>query len=258
MTPGACVSPAERAQQLAQSADLSGRIMSGTDFRHETFSRIPESADRLFVFIDGDGNPYTEGGAVVSPDPSPRRPLALQWAAQTPAPVLYVARPCEFRTLRDPGCTPRLWTTLRYSASVVGSLSAIVNQVVAARHVRAVILIGYSGGGTLAVLMAGQVKHLAAVVTIAAVLDTDAWTTHHAYLPLEGSLNPATQPPLPMGLRHIYLIGGRDDNTPEGLNARYLNANSSLVWRYPQFDHVCCWTAQWPAIFARIQAELAT
>src|SRR5258708_14449552 len=40
------------------------------------------------------------------------------------------------------------------------------------------------------------------------------------YLPLEGSLNPALQPPLPTSLRQWYLVGQRDTNVPAVATAR--------------------------------------
>ena len=73
---------------------------------------------------------------------------------------------------------------------------------------RSVVLIGYSGGGVLAVLIAPQVPG-SAVVTIAANLDVEAWARWHQYTPLSGSLNPATQPPLD-ALHEWHLVGDRD------------------------------------------------
>src|SRR5258708_39355372 len=78
------------------------------------------------------------------------------------------------------------------------------------------------------------------------------------YLPLEGSLNPALQPPLPASLRQWYLVGQHDTNVPAVATARYFERiPADRVWSYPRFDHVCCWVAEWPSIFAKISTELA-
>ena len=50
-----------------------------------------------------------------------------------------------------------------------------------------VVLIGYSGGGTLAWLMASRIPETTRVVTIAANLDIDEWTRIHGDSPLSGS-----------------------------------------------------------------------
>jgi hypothetical protein len=117
-------------------------------------------------------------------------------------------------------------------------------------------MIGYSGGGVLAVLAAEQMEHVAAVVTIAADLDTDAWTTYHHYLPLSGSLNPAKSNGLHQW-REIHLIGANDVVVPAMTTSSYFAKYPAAVQRpYAGFDHVCCWVEQWPAIFAEVQTQL--
>jgi hypothetical protein len=252
-----CTNAVRRAGHVAQQAGLGDEIIQGTHFRHQIFRTSTVEYSRLYVFLDGDGYPYSRRGTRASIDPTPRHPLALQLAAQTPAAVLYVARPCSFMTLHDPGCDASLWTSARYSADVAASMSGAVNRVATAHNTTQVLLIGYSGGGTLALLMAPQIEHLVGVVTIAANLDTDAWTQWHGYLPLTGSLNPARMPSLPSGILQWHLAGDRDTNTPPRLNDSYwARVPSDHVWHYVKFDHICCWAQQWPSIFQRIQAAL--
>jgi pimeloyl-ACP methyl ester carboxylesterase len=179
--------------------------------------------------------------------------LALELAASTPHAVLYLGRPCYFEPRVEAHCTPDLWTSGRYSAEVVESLVAAVRRFAIADGNPPLILIGYSGGGTLAVLMAPRLPTVRAVITIAANLDVDAWARWHRYLPLSASINPAAEPPLTDAIRQWHLIGGKDDNVPEAVNRRYFNTlRRDQLWRYPDFDHVCCWTEHWPSILARV------
>ena len=135
-------------------------------------------------------------------------------------------------------------------------MAAVIDHYVAANPSRGVVLIGYSGGGVLAVLIAPLV-HASAVVTIAANLDVEAWARWHQYTPLSGSLNPAAQPPLD-SRREWHLLGDRDTVVPPRLSQGYLDRVSpDHVWHYSGFDHVCCWAQQWPGIFARIQAAIS-
>jgi len=107
------------------------------------------------------------------------------------------------------------------------------------------------------VLMSRSMPGISGVVTIAGNLDPDTWAALHGYLPLEGSLNPSLEPPLPADLKQWYLIGERDTNVPPAAAARYFQRVSrDRVWSYARFDHACCWTAEWPSIFAKITAEL--
>ena len=250
---------------LERSAGLSASLVQGTLYRHETLTnqsaaRAASAASaRLYVFLEGDGSPWSEDGQRPAADPTPHEPLGLELAARsTDHTVLYVGRPCYFSAHADPACTPDLWTGARYSTGVVDSMAAVVNRYVDEHGFAPVVLVGYSGGGTLAVLMAPRIPSVRAVVTIAANLDVAAWTRLHGYLPLTGSLDPSTQPPLESPLIQIHLVGGHDSNVPGHLNQQYLRAQENpQIWQYPSFDHVCCWVKQWPTILKRLDASLS-
>ncbi len=116
----------------------------------------------------------------------------------------------------------------------------------AARHV---VLIGYSGGGVLAMLVADRVARVDVVVTIAANLDIDAWTTLHDYSPLTASIDPAKMPGWRHGLRQVHLVGEQDENVPPQLVRGFAaNVPDALVQEFPGFDHRCCWIDVWPAL----------
>jgi pimeloyl-ACP methyl ester carboxylesterase len=252
-----CVNVTERAERTAERGGLSPDVIQGTPFRHQAFMRKMASAD-LFVFIEGDGLPWTHGGTEIARDPTPRRPLALELAIHTPHSILYLGRPCYFSMASDPGCSPVLWTSARYSDRVVASMAAAVNGYAATNGYRRAVLIGYSGGGTLAVLMAPRIPITRAVITIAANLDVAAWSRWHGYLPLDQSLNPATQPALAAEIIQLHLVAGRDANVPEMLDRGYFDSlKPGQIWHFPQFDHVCCWVEQWPQILGKIGAAIS-
>ncbi len=260
---GGCATEAERTLAQARQRGLRTAIVQGTAFRHLIVETRGSPPGVLYVFIEGDGTPWTHGGTAVARDPTPRRAIALELALRTPHPGLYVGRPCHFQVRSDPACTPPVWTSGRYSSAVVDSLAAVINRAATGGGYRRVVLIGYSGGGALAVLLVPHVPAARAVVTIAADLDVAAWSRWHGYLPLTGSLDPAQQPPLPAAVAQWHLVGGRDSNVPERLNRRYFEAQGAAadvdhVWRYPTFDHTCCWVRQWPQILERLDAALAT
>jgi pimeloyl-ACP methyl ester carboxylesterase len=252
-----CANRTERARHAAQQGGLAASIVQGTRYRHEIFvSNAPHGAV-LYVFIEGDGSPWSGNGREPERDPTPRRALALELAVRTPRPVMYLGRPCYFSARSDVACRPSVWTSERYSSTIVESLVQVVNRFVADNAYRSVILIGYSGGGTLAVLMAPYIPTTAAVVTIGANLDVAAWSSWHGYLALEGSLSPAAQAPLRPDIRQWHLVGGRDLIVPESVSRRYLDTlRPDEIWRFPSFDHACCWVEEWPNILARIDAAL--
>jgi dienelactone hydrolase len=175
-------------------------------------------------------------------------------AKDTGARVL-VGRPCHFGTSGDPGCGPPLWTHRRYSPEVVASMAAALRRILAGSGAPRVVLVGYSGGGTLAWLMAPQIPGTVAVVTVAANLDTDAWSALHGYTPMAGSLNPASQPPLPAGIEEVHYAGARDRNVPPAIAESFRRRHEAArVVVVDDFDHECCWAARWPELLDRALA----
>lgn len=243
--------------QLAATGGATGQLVRGQGFRHRLFTNEPAASRAdgapVLVFLEGDGTPWTHGGRRPAEDPGPHQPLAFHLFLQTPLPAWYITRPCYSGT-RDADCEPRFWTSARYSPAVVDSLASAIADRHAAEGRPQLILVGYSGGGVLAVLVAARLG-ARGVITIASNLDTGAWVERHRYLPLADSLNPATQPR--SGVPHVLLTGSRDRNVPLSSVAGYLQRNpGTVVMPRDGFDHRCCWTEQWPQILAEALARL--
>lgn len=248
----ACSTPSGNAQRIAGAAGLEQRILEGGRFWHWSAMRTgPSACRRLHVYLDHDGLPWRDRHTV-STDPSPRDPLALRLMALDPGPALYLGRPCHFVGEGSEACQPLTWTHRRYADEVVSSLVRALERHAGFDRVDELVLIGYSGGGTLAMLMAPRLRKTVAVVTIAGNLDTEGWTRLHEYSPLDGSLNPATEPPLSSTIEQMHYVGGRDSNVPPGLTLRAMQGGDRLrIVQIAGFDHRCCWEKVWPEMLAR-------
>jgi len=235
--------------QADEQAFITGDGFEHLIYRHGDWDR----PHPVHVYLEGDGLPWVTRTRIAK-DPTPRNPLALRLMAKDPAPSLYLGRPCYYGYAHSPQCLPWLWTHGRYSEAVVRSMAAALRHVIGPDTRRKLILIGYSGGGVLAMLIAARLEQVTRVVTVAADLDIDAWTRHHGYSHLRGSLNPATQPPLPSRVRQIHLAGGRDTRVPLRLSRpvsdRQPNAQFVI---FTKFDHRCCWEHDWPSILAALE-----
>ncbi|MSR13684.1 MAG: alpha/beta hydrolase [Gammaproteobacteria bacterium] len=247
-----CSTPAERFAERAMEQGLVRREIEGLGFQHAVFSRPTVAVSgELHVYLDGDGTPWL-GPGQIAPDPSSRSPLVLALMARDAAPSVLVGRPCYYRTIPDPACTAALWTSHRYSEAVVASMTSVVARLLVEHPETRVTLIGYSGGGALAVLLAQRLRRTHAVITVGANLDTAAWTTLHRYTPLTGSLNPSEQPPLSGGIVQTHYFGAEDSDVPAASAARFFSRQKRVQ---PEvlagFDHHCCWAERWPAILAR-------
>jgi dienelactone hydrolase len=240
-------------------ADYADRIAAGWQklaFRTDRFdlagyARIGNPADpSLAVFIEGDGVSYITR-TEISPDPTPEHPVALQMAVKHPAAnVLYLARPCQYAGgYRGRGCEPAFWTAARFAPEAVGAMDMAINQFMAARGLRSMTLYGYSGGGTMAALLAVRRQDVAGLVTVAGVLDHRAWTSHFGDSPLRYSLNPADSMAALRAIPQRHFVGQRDATVPPALTqayARQARLNDAAVTVVPRVDHTCCWADLWP------------
>lgn len=234
---------------IAAAHGMTRQITLGTHFNHVIYTHGDwATASALHIYLEGDGLPWISRDRIAA-DPTARYPLALHLMAQDPHPALYIGRPCYDGFAQARGCTPWLWTHGRYSSEVVASLVSAIKRVLPHNPERRLTLIGYSGGGVLAVLIARELAGVKTVITLAANLDLDAWTDQHGYSRLVGSINPATLTPLHSAIRQIHLFGKRDVNVTPLLVRRFLAQNPQAMHRLiAGFDHRCCWVEHWPTL----------
>lgn len=250
---GGCATPAEHFVETAGAMGLQRSVVNGAGFRHALFWKDADRAGAiLHVYIDGDGTP--DIGGYPAADPTSRNPLMLRLLALDPGPAVLLGRPCYDGLADDPGCRPTLWMDERYSEPVVASMAAAMREILAQGSYRQVAWFGHSGGGTLAMLLAARVPQTAAVVTVAANLDIDAWAASRHARPLTGSLNPARQAALPPAVIQRHYAGGRDEVVPPAVTRAGLGPGVPLTV-VPDYDHRCCWETMWPAMLAELAKQ---
>jgi len=212
-----------------------------------------QNSDQLHVYLGGDGLPWLNL-ITISEDPTPRNALVLQLMQKDKRPSVFLGRPCYQGLAQTPPCDYLMWTSGRYSDAIIESMTDALGQIIKNRSISRVTLIGFSGGGTLAILLAHNIAQTTTVVTIAGNLDTEAWVHLHNYSPLSESNNPATLPPLPKHIQQIHLQGGRDKNIPAHITSAFIQRQYKTdVINFPQADHDCCWLKHWPAILQRLE-----
>jgi len=251
----ACATPKEKFERQADALGLARESVPGTDFEHAIYRRgISGPPELLHVYLEGDTSPRM-AHRYSPPDPTPHKPVMLELMALDPSPSLLLGRPCQHGL--GPACTPAIWTVERYGERVVASLVAALQRERQALGAEGVVLIGYSGGGTLAMLIAERVPQTRAVITLAGNLDTERWARHHGYAPLSGSLDPANRPPLNASIVQIHLLAGRDERVPPALTGGVIaRQQGAATHRYDDFDHGCCWASVWPAVLAELAIGL--
>ncbi len=233
-------------------------------FRRYAYDRIPiigfhklgRSPGRMVVYIEGDGNAWLSRSRISS-DPTPDDPVALRLALRDPDPgVLYLARPCQYVGSKlITSCDSSLWTTGRYSPEVIEAMDRAITDSKLSSEDR-LTLVGYSGGGVIATLVASRRMDVDELVTVAAPLDISAWANHHRVSPLKDSLNPSEHVPALGSSREFHFHGGRDLVVPPAIMKRYHRRVSRAnvhFFSVPEFDHKCCWVRDWPKLLAMIR-----
>jgi pimeloyl-ACP methyl ester carboxylesterase len=252
----ACAPIAARYDEAARAGGLVRREFTGEDFRHAVFEPPGQRPGAyLHIYLEGDGTPLVRPGRAAA-DPTPRRPLIPALMALDRAPASLLGRPCYHGHAAQPPCRPRDWAEARYSAAIVASLAAAARRLIAEGGYRGAVLIGHSGGGVLALLLAERLPEVSAVVAVASVVDIDIWSRHHGFAPLAGSLNPKLAAPGDPGRPELFLAGGEDRVSPPALvEAAARERPAAEVRHYPGFDHACCWARAWPDVLAWIAAR---
>ncbi|MDO9240183.1 MAG: hypothetical protein Q7U30_09215, partial [Methylicorpusculum sp.] len=176
-------------------------------------------------------------------------PLILQLMAMDNAPSILLGRPCYYGLNQSQNCSPYFWTSHRYAQPLVDSLVEVLHNWLKGKRVQRLVLIGFSGGGALAALMASNIPTVKTLITLSANLDTAAWTKHHGYSELSQSLNPAQQARLPDTISQIHFAAEKDTNVPPAIVRSYADRQPSARFRsIKNYDHTCCWTDQWPEL----------
>ncbi|CAM4067658.1 Alpha/beta hydrolase family protein [Pseudomonas reidholzensis] len=214
-----CQSPRENLETLAAAHGQRVEVLQTRDYPLAySAARIPAAAPLLRVYLEGDGRAWATA-TQPSLDPSPRHLMLAQLAFDDPQPSVYLARPCQFVTA--PGCTPAMWTARRFSPEVLVSLEQALDQLKRRYGNQAFELVGYSGGGALALLLAGRRDDVRQVQTLAGNLSPAEWARELELTPLQGSLEPLQYRQRLATIAQRHLLGGDDRQVPAAVAAYY-------------------------------------
>ncbi|TDR71087.1 alpha/beta hydrolase [Paludibacterium purpuratum] len=255
--------PTERraaADQLARAKNWEIRYIDAGRFRLAAWRPAPMPNNvRLTIYIEGDGFAWASPSQPAI-DPTPLDPIALKLAlAQPNGNVAYLARPCQFIDAEATHCAVAYWTDRRFSEEVVAATDRAIGVLKQEAGATDLTLVGYSGGGAIAALVAARRNDVDRLVTVAGNLDHSAWTAQHRVQPLEGSLNPVDEVAALQRVRQWHFVGAQDTIVPPDLVtafvARFPPGRRPTVIIEPLFDHRCCWAAQWSSLWPRLDFD---
>lgn len=217
-------------------------------------SSAPSKTKILSIYIEGDGLAWLSEDRP-SDNPTPNVPTGLEMAMQDKKnhPIAYLARPCQLVFKEEwKNCRQAYWTDLRFSSDVINSMNQALDYLKKYYHANKILLIGYSGGGTIATLLSAKRTDVIQLITVAAILDTNYWVNHQSLTPLFGSLNPADEWKNLTTIPQTHWVGGKDTVVRKEIAfafAKHFPAEKKpKIIVIPDYDHTCCWARNWMSL----------
>lgn len=243
------------ADALAQPAGLHREVLTAGDFKLTAFSRITRTDQPVRIYIEGDGLAWVSR-TEPSLDPTPVAATGLALAAvDSSANVVYLARPCQYTPMQDnPRCEMAYWTGKRFAPEVVAAMDAAVGRVASRVPGQPVELIGYSGGGAIAVLVAAHRRDVTSLRTVAGNLDVEYINRLHRVSPMPASRNPLDVARQVATIPQIHFAGSQDTVVPPEVARRFAQAAGGKCVSTPVVAGVAHdgdWARRWRALLAR-------
>lgn len=242
--------------QVALAHGFTHQYIQTSPFKLTAYAKISSKAEVVNVYIEGDGHAWARRTRL-SHDPSPQNSTTMQLAALDPNPnVVYLARPCQY----SPDdlvtvCESRYWSFARYSPLVVESINQAISKIKQQANADKVNLIGYSGGGALAVLVAAQRSDIASIRTVAGNLDLITMDNYHHTSPLVESLDPIKYASKVSAIPQLHYIGNNDRVVPVMVTKNFANAaklSPEQIIVLKNVGHSKGWAKHWPHLLEQV------
>lgn len=224
------------------------KLVQAGQFHITTYQKITDPSKPYVFYIEGDGHAFQNKRPTL--DPTPNKLMMINLAtSDSRANVIYIARPCQYTPKTfNPACDDiTYWTSKRLSSETVDVINTTIHKINGNKNFH---LIGFSGGGGIAVLVAARNPNVIDIITIAGNLDTENFTTHHKVSPMKSSLNPIDFAQQINHIPQLHLSGRNDQIIPSFIAENYIKASSSTCVKQKIYnaEHNTGWMKLWPQI----------
>lgn len=243
------------ADDIARPAGFQRAFIQTDGFVLTSFYRITRPDQPLTIYIEGDGFAWRTRSQP-SLDPTPRKALGLALAAADLAPnLVYLARPCQYTPMTaNPRCSATYWTGKRFAEEVIAAMNQAVSHYAARVPGQPIQLVGYSGGGAIAVLIAARRNDVSTLRSVAGNLDVAEVNRLHHVSPIPNSLNPIDVAVQIAGIAQIHYSGSDDSVVPPVIAQRFARATAghcTQIRTVPGLTHNGDWAKLWPGLLAQ-------
>jgi hypothetical protein len=215
----------EQANILSHGTGFQRSVVETSFFNIVMFSKLGSKPEQLTVYIEGDGYAFIDRNRP-SRNPTPKDPVSLKLALLDGAEnVIYLARPCQYmRSGEDPNCAVEYWTDKRYAAEVLKAFTQVLDGLKQSKEAKKFRLVGYSGGATIATILAATRTDVVDLRTVAGNLDITTFTREHKLSRMTGSLNPIDYANSLYQVPQVHYIGSDDKVVTKAIYEHYLAA----------------------------------
>ena len=220
-----------------------------------TYERIHNQGGQAIVYIEGESR-----GSINSHttryNPTPLNPVALKMAVQDKSKnLIYISVPCANFTLdRIQACNQKYFKTHRFAPEVIASYNQVLDYYRKRYDIKGFHLVGFSGGGVVATLLAQQQPDILTLRTIAAPLDTQIAQRLSQTNSFSHSQNPSSDPFTLGVLPQHHFLGDKDEFvTPVILSSFLQEMGPSRCVRTSLISgptHRDGWDERWPELMA--------
>ena len=220
-----CVSVEKRislALDIAAQNGFKSLVYQTKNFQIFSFNRgFNKDQKYISIYIEGDGRSWIDR-ETISSDPTPTEPTALLLAkSDFSSDVIYLARPCQF--IFDKRCKEQVWTSHQFSNDVLMSYMEVLDSIKTKYGSVKFNLIGYSGGATIALLLAANRQDIYSIRTVAGNLNHNQLSLISKTTPLSGSITVINFIFKTENVPQIHYYGSKDEIIPNQIYLNYLN-----------------------------------
>lgn len=234
------------ADKTASLNSFEKKLVKAGSFVLTTYQHITDPHKSYVFYIEGDGSIATGNYAIAS-NPTPSKIMLLKLATMDSRPnIVYLARPCQYTPVElNPKCRAEYWLDKRLSEEVIESINIAVNTISGSMPAS---LIGFSGGGGIAILVAARNHNIQGIVTIAGNLDIARFSSYHQVYALKESLNPIDYAKKITHIPQLHFSGDKDLIVPSTITNAYVEFSASPCVRskiFPNITHTIGWDLVW-------------
>lgn len=216
----------ETATRLYRPAFMNERHVEANGFEITLWERVHEKGGTAHVYIEGDGPEWLRSSQRVfepflSTNPTPEYPVGLHLATYDNGKnVIAMARPCQYAYDHTPpsddneNCQPNVWREDRYSPEVIDTMNKTLDDVKRRYALKSFDLIGFEGGGVIALALALNRDDITSVRTVATPLDHKIMTDKIGIPPFSGSVNAAEFASRIARIPQRHFVGNLEEEIP--------------------------------------------